>query len=125
MRRGSVNTIAPSRGKLVRDRIPEIIGASGAVAVIRTLDSREFEEALREKLVEEVAELSAASGDQIAGEVADVFEVIDAFCAFHRVSMDEIRSIRRAKAEERGVLDRRVYLIETRQVGAPEQPTGG
>ena len=125
MRRGSVNSTALNRGKLVRDRIPEIIEASGGEAVVRMLNPREFENALRKKLVEEVKELSTASGEQIAGEVADVLEVIDAFCALKRVTTSAIRDVRKTKAKERGVFERRVFLIETRRGGEPEQSTSG
>lgn len=46
--------------QLVRDRIPELIRASGRTPVIRTLSDDEYWAALDAKLDEEVAELRAA-----------------------------------------------------------------
>lgn len=46
--------------KLVRDRIPELIRASGRTPVIRTLSDDEYWAALDAKLDEEVVELRAA-----------------------------------------------------------------
>ena len=47
-------------GKLVRDRIPEIIAAEGKTPTVRILNDQEYEAALLDKLCEEVAELRAA-----------------------------------------------------------------
>jgi predicted house-cleaning noncanonical NTP pyrophosphatase (MazG superfamily) len=45
--------------KLVRDRIPEIIGSHGDRAVTRVLDEADYREALPAKLVEEAQEALA------------------------------------------------------------------
>ncbi len=47
-------------GKLVRDRIPEIIEAEGLTAKVRVLDEPELIPALTAKLVEEAEELRRA-----------------------------------------------------------------
>ncbi|WP_233272154.1 nucleoside triphosphate pyrophosphohydrolase [Mycolicibacterium smegmatis] len=61
--------------KLVRDRIPELIRASGRTPVIRTLSDDEYWAALNAKLDEEVAELRAAdTRDAALEEAADVIE---------------------------------------------------
>ena len=46
--------------KLVRDRIPEIIGSRGDRAVTRVLDEAAYRDALLAKLVEEAQEASEA-----------------------------------------------------------------
>jgi predicted house-cleaning noncanonical NTP pyrophosphatase (MazG superfamily) len=64
-------------GKLVRDRIPEIIRAGGQLPVIRTADPAEYRGLLREKLAEESGEfLASTAGDP--GELANVVEVVRA-----------------------------------------------
>ena len=44
-------------GKLVRDRIPEIIRSTGRTPEVRVLDGEELREALLSKLEEETCEL--------------------------------------------------------------------
>jgi len=42
--------------KLVRDRVPELIEESGRKQVSRTLNEDEYEQALMDKIVEEIEE---------------------------------------------------------------------
>lgn len=51
-----------SAGKLVRDRIPELIAAEGRKPIVKTLEGEAFLAALYDKLAEEHDELCAASG---------------------------------------------------------------
>ena len=64
--------------KLVRDRIPEIIHASGMNYEIDTLTDHAYKQALRDKLIEEATEAAQAKGDDLIKELADLYEVIDA-----------------------------------------------
>lgn len=69
--------------KLIRDKIPDIIKKSGGEAeVIRTRDPEAYREMLMLKLNEEVSELHEAvdrgTTKDIAGELADVYEVLQA-----------------------------------------------
>jgi len=61
------------KGRLVRDKIPEIIKESGKIPITRIADEEEYKTALKEKLLEEVKEFNG-SGD--LEELADVLEVI-------------------------------------------------
>lgn len=70
-------------GKLVRDRIPDIIRASGRTPLVTTLGIVDYHAALRQELQEEVAELVAAHGGEILEEAADVLEVLAAIAAEH------------------------------------------
>ena len=99
--------------KLVRDRIPEIIQGAGKTPIIRTLNDEEFVAALKLKLVEETSELITAEGVDIAGEVADVLEVVSAFCDAVGISQQEIDKARSSKAKARGTFRDRVFLVET------------
>ena len=56
-------------GKLVRDKIPQIIQADGKSPIIRTLSEEDYLKELDKKLDEEVAEYQA---DKSIEEMADV-----------------------------------------------------
>lgn len=64
-------------GKLVRDRIPEIIQEDGKTPIIRIVDEEEYVRELDRKLCEEVEEYRA---DGSIEEMADVLEVLQAIC---------------------------------------------
>ena len=58
-------------GKLVRDRIPEIIRADGKTPIIRIMDDEEYVKELDRKLCEEVEEYRA---DRSIEEMADILD---------------------------------------------------
>ena len=60
--------------KLVRDKIVELTESYGGSVKYKTLSGKELNEALLEKLVEEVREMQAA--ELAAGELADLQEII-------------------------------------------------
>lgn len=92
------------RAKLVRDKIPAIIRATGAEPVITVADPAGLPSLLRDKLAEEAAEF-AASGE--VEELADVLEVICALAALHGLDAAQLEKLRAAKADERGSFTRR------------------
>ena len=59
--------------KLVRDKIPEIITRSGVRPVTQVLDANVYQQELRRKLQEEVAEFIESEN---VGELADILEVV-------------------------------------------------
>ena len=61
-----------SQGKLVRDKIPQIIRAKGLEPVIYAADPDEYATRLRDKLTEEVGEFLASDSDP--EELADVLK---------------------------------------------------
>ncbi|MET9373972.1 nucleoside triphosphate pyrophosphohydrolase [Streptomyces sp. NPDC002992] len=89
-------------GKLVRDRIPEIIQNDGAEPVTYVAGPEEFRARLREKLREEVAEFLEADDVAAPGELADVAEVLLALAADLGISPEQLEAMRLAKADERG-----------------------
>lgn len=119
--------------KLVRDRIPEIIAASGHTAVTRILSVEEMGPALDAKLEEELDELRAAHGNaDILNELADIEEVR---LAMEDLGLDtsklqesntnrylhtrlhhagatkrEMEEVRVKKRAERGGYDKRIFL---------------
>ena len=93
--------------KLVRDRIPDIITASGKSCNTAILDADDYVRMLDEKLNEEVAEYQESKSME---ELADILEVIDALAAARGHSLDEVMQIKARKAEERGGFKNRVLL---------------
>ena len=97
--------------KLVRDRIPEIIAASGKSAVWDVLGETECRTKLLEKLTEETAEYTAS---QEAEELADLLEVIYALAELDGITPSQLEAIRQEKAASRGGFSKRIRLLEVR-----------
>jgi predicted house-cleaning noncanonical NTP pyrophosphatase (MazG superfamily) len=98
-------------GKLVRDRIPEIIRASGRRPRVTTLTAEAYRAALHDKLREEVDELIAASAtDALIEEAADVLEVLQTIVAEHGVTLADIVEAARRKCTQTGGFDMRLRL---------------
>ena len=95
--------------KLIRDRLPEIMRGQGLAVFDRRLDDAEFVSALGDKLVEEANEARLANPDEIAGELADVLEVVHALARVHGLSLQDVETARQAKRAERGGFDARAY----------------
>ncbi len=89
-----------SQGKLVRDKIPQIIRSKGLEPLIYTADSDEYDTRLRDKLREEVEEFIASDSDP--EELADVLEVLYALAERAGTDPRQLEKLRMAKAEERG-----------------------
>lgn len=93
-------------GKLVRDKIPQIIIEDGRTPVVRTLSDEEYLSELDRKLNEEVAEYQA---DKSLEEMADILEVLLAICEARGHSVDELIEVRDKKREKRGGFRDKVY----------------
>lgn len=99
-----------SYSKLARDRIPEIIQADGHRAVTRVLDQESYRAALLEKLTEEADEARLAPAGQLAAELADVLEVLQALAEAHDLTWNDILAIAARKRTERGAFQGRIFL---------------
>lgn len=97
-------------GKLVRDRIPEIIEQAGKSAAWRELGANEFSLALRAKALEEAQELVDAVDEAVLSELADLVEVIEAILCAYNLTNDELEAARQSKLDERGAFTRRLFL---------------
>ena len=95
--------------KLVRDRIPEIIEASGKKCVCSTLSDEEYLAMLDAKLNEELAEYQESKSME---ELADLLEVIRAVAAARGSSIEAVETIRREKAAKRGGFEKKILLTE-------------
>ena len=94
-------------GKLVRDKIPQIIEQSGKRCTTRILSAEEYSAALDVKLQEELNEYLA---DGSMEELADLLEVMMAVIEACGYTFTEVESIRRAKAAQRGGFRERIWL---------------
>lgn len=95
-------------GKLVRDKIPEIIKKDGKSPIIEILSEEEYLIELDKKLNEEVAEYQA---DKSIEEMADVIEVLFAICEARGYSVEELMKVREIKREKRGGFKDKIYWI--------------
>ena len=81
--------------KLVRDHIPAILAQTGYTYETTTMDEQEYQQALREKLVEEALEAATASETrQLITELADLYEVIDTLIGERNASACSARPLR-------------------------------
>lgn len=95
-------------GKLVRDRIPEIIKSAGKKPIIKILSDEDYLMELDKKLNEEVAEYQA---DKSIEEMADILEVLYAICEARGYSIEELLEVKKVKREKRGGFSDKIFLI--------------
>ena len=93
--------------KLIRDRIPEVIQASGKTCELRTLDAEAFLAELARKLREELVEYEE-SGD--LAELADMMEIIHAIARM-KGSLEALEELRLEKLQSRGGFEKRLLLV--------------
>ena len=98
--------------KLIRDKVPQIIEDSGHLASLRVLTENEFDQALQDKLREEVAEFIESKEVE---ELDDILEVV--YCLADRVghTPESIEHLRSKKAAQKGGFLERIFLIETEE----------
>ncbi len=93
-------------GKLVRDKIPEIIKADGKEPITRVLSEQEFLNELDKKLNEEVEEYQA---DKSLEELADVLEIVYTICESRGYAIEDLMEIKAQKKDKRGGFKDRIY----------------
>jgi len=100
--------------KLIRDKIPEICTAAGAIPKIRTLRLSEFRRELRKKVVEESHELiKAKTKDDIINELADIEELLIWIKKEYKIKDSSIVKYRKEKNRKRGSFKKKLFLIQT------------
>lgn len=89
--------------KLIRSKLPERMNLEGVKVVGRHLSDEEFEQELKNKLVEEAIEVKDTdSRDNLVRELADIMEVIESIITLHNISKEEIEKERIIKRETNG-----------------------
>ena len=96
--------------QLVRDKIPQIIAASGKNCVTEVLQEDAYLQKLDEKLGEELAEYQESKSLE---ELADLLEVMAAVVKARGYSWEELERIRARKREKRGGFEDRILLKES------------
>jgi predicted house-cleaning noncanonical NTP pyrophosphatase (MazG superfamily) len=105
-------------GKLVRDKIPQIIRSKGQEPIIHTADAEEYYSRLRDKLREEVEEYLASDNDR--EELADILEVLYALASQAGTDQHELEKLRAAKAEKRGGFADRIIWFHNKHAAAAQ-----
>ncbi|WP_266029769.1 HNH endonuclease [Brucella intermedia] len=91
------------KGKLVRDGIPALIEAQGRRALVKELTGVRLQRALHEKLIEEHAEMAAATDSSAkCEELADMLEVMFALAEQHGVGREQLLDLAEQKRRARG-----------------------
>jgi predicted house-cleaning noncanonical NTP pyrophosphatase (MazG superfamily) len=111
-----------SQGKLVRDKIPQIIRSQGLEPATYRASAEEYATRLRDKLREEVEEFIASGDDP--EELADVLEVLHAIAHQAGIDPEQLEQLRAAKAEERGGFHERVIWTGNRPAVSREDGSG-
>ena len=98
-------------GKLVRDRIPEILEENGEKPFIKKLNANAFKKALSDKLMEEVAEfVVAANKKERIEELADIQEVMLAVYKAYGIECTDVTTYARKKRKKKGGFSKRIFL---------------
>jgi predicted house-cleaning noncanonical NTP pyrophosphatase (MazG superfamily) len=98
--------------KLIRDNIPSIIDKDNKTCVVTTLDDEQFYLELKKKLIEEANEVLAASTrDELIGEIADMYEIIDKLKGIYSLDELEVSKVQKIKAEKNGKFEKKLFLV--------------
>ena len=93
--------------KLVRDKIPAILNEKNKIYIMHKADNIEYENKLKEKLMEEVKEFLESP---CLEELADIQEVMLALLDTNQWSYGELEKVRQAKLNKRGGFTERFIL---------------
>ena len=96
-----------SYGKLVRDKIIEIIKNNGENPKYHILTDEEYLVELHKKLFEEANEFVEEDSPE---ELADLLEVVYAIAKERKIDLKEVEKIRLNKREKRGGFEQKIYL---------------
>lgn len=103
----------PTYNKLVRDKIPQKIEATGKKYTTKILNNHDYIKYLKQKSYEELDEYcTAPSNEEAIEELADLLEIIHALASYQESSIEEVEKVRQEKAEKRGGFQERIFLVE-------------
>lgn len=100
--------------KLVRDKVPGLIRASGADPIMVKASDHEYQDLLMRKLREEVQEFIEA---QSLEELADILEVVRTLATAFGFEHDQLEQMRVHKASERGGFEGKLVWKGNRPLG--------
>lgn len=97
--------------KLWRDKAIDRLEQMGSKIHWKRLDSDQFSEKLKIKLLEEAEEVCRAiTKESLLEELADVLEVVSSFCELQGVTLQEVLDLQNQKREERGGFHGRKFV---------------
>ena len=120
------NSIESHLDKLVRDRIPDYIQASGEFVQVQSVEGDALLNLVRRKLIEEAYEVAgAADADELVEELADLSEVVRALLRLTNTSQRKVEDARLKKLKTRGGFEFGRYLQRTssREMSTNSQAT--
>ena len=106
--------------KLVRDKIVEHQVKSGARPKYRIMSGEAHKQQLIEKLIEEAREILAAPPEELAGEIADVQQVLDDLKDLLKVKNETVSEAQARKNQKNGAFKEGIY-IESVEVDEHDQ----
>ncbi len=96
--------------KLIRDKLPQIMRASGIQVFERVMEKDEYLNMLKDKLLEETKEVIASgSGKEMREELADLLEVMLALAKIYGMELADIQKAAEQKRADKGGFDNRIY----------------
>ncbi len=113
--------VRPFAGRVVRDRIPELVREAGHDVAFRQLTAEEKPRFLKQKVANEAQELLRADMGKEREEVADVLEALEAFIAARGFERDDLRRIKEHKRKQRGGFERGFVVEATTGKAQPQE----
>ena len=102
-------------GKLIRDRVPEILDRRGVEFTTTVLDDADFARALRMKILEEAQEVAdAETAADLVEEFGDLYEVLMTLAKHEGLDEQDIRTRASAKRETHGGFAGRLFTTSYR-----------
>lgn len=103
------------QNKLWRDKSVDLVIEHGSIVAWRKLEDEEFDQRLREKLLEEAKEVAEAkTKEELIEELADVLEILDTLIDLKGIEKTEVLKAQRAKIIARGGFKGRKYVETTK-----------
>ena len=102
-------------GKLVRDKIPDVIRDNGDSVVTGRLPEFERPRQLLGKMVEEMQELQQSEGDAQLAELADIYELLGSYISNLGYDWDAVAATASQKRERRGGFEEGLVLLRTQR----------
>lgn len=101
-------------GKLVRDKLDDVIRAEGHIVKSQKLKKAELVKAIMHKFLEEVNELSVAidsdKRDEIIKELADLKSLFDSLIKVLGIPKNEVNGAEKKKSAEKGAFGQGTFI---------------
>lgn len=99
------------QNKLWRDKAVDLMQQMQSIIHWQRLNDAEYNDQLRQKLLEEAKEVvMATSKQQLIQELADVLEIITAISDVNEIPFEEVQAMQLKKRQERGGFEGRKFV---------------